>query len=150
MRFVLENLAIGSYKDALNPPVPITALLNVASERDVETERRYHKVPLIDMQPVSREHLNEAVEWIRDHISQHKIMVFCNAGIGRSPSVVVGYICCFLGCSFDAAVEFVATRKPDIYLLPGLMETIIEIKSTLLQTDDALTRAGSSYVRSIR
>jgi protein-tyrosine phosphatase len=128
MRFVLENLAIGSYKDALNPPAPITALLNVASERDVETEHLYHKVPLIDLQPIPREHLNEAVEWIRDHISRHRIMVFCNAGIGRSPSVVVCYLCCFPGCSFDDAVEFVAKRKPDISLPAGLMETIEEIK----------------------
>jgi len=128
MRSILENLAIGSYKDALNPPAPITALLNVASERDVETERLYHKVPLIDLQPIPQDQLKEAVEWIRDHISRHTIMVFCNGGIGRSPSVVVGYICCFLGYSFDDAVEFVATRKPDISLLPGLMETIEEIK----------------------
>ncbi|RZN38718.1 MAG: hypothetical protein EFT35_04415 [Methanophagales archaeon ANME-1-THS] len=48
------------------------------------------------------------------------------------------------------AVEFVATRKPDIALLPGLMETIEEIKSTLLHIDEAQTRTGSSYVRSIR
>ena len=128
MRSILENLAIGSYKDALNPPAPITALLNVASERDVETERLYHKVPLIDLQPIPQDQLKEAVKWIRDHISRHTIMVFCNAGIGRSPSVVVGYICCFLGYNFDDAVEFVATRKPDISLLPGLMETIEEIK----------------------
>ena len=128
MRSILENLAIGSYKDALNPPAPITALLNVASERDVETERLYHKVPLIDLQPIPQDQLKEAVKWIRDHISRHTIMVFCNAGIGRSPSVVVGYICCFLGYNFDDAVEFVATRKPDISMLPGLMETIEEIK----------------------
>jgi len=128
MRFILENLAIGSYKDALNPPALVTALLNVASERDIETERLYHKVPIIDMQPIPEDQLQEAVEWIRDYIGRHTIMVFCNAGIGRSPSVVVSYICCFLAYRFDDAVEFVAKRKPDISMLPGLMETIEEIK----------------------
>jgi protein-tyrosine phosphatase len=134
MRFILNNLAIGSYDDALAPPSDITALLNVASEKDVETERLYHKVPIIDMQPIPSEQMKEAVEWIRDHISQHKIMVFCNAGIGRSPSVTIGYLCCFSGYSFGDAVKFVARRKPDISVLPDLIKTIEEVKSILAQS----------------
>ncbi|GAG53883.1 unnamed protein product, partial [marine sediment metagenome] len=83
MKFILDNLAIGSYEDALNPPSEITALLNVANEKDIETTLLYHKVPIIDMQPIPLEQMKEAVEWIRDHIDRYKIMVFCNAGIGR-------------------------------------------------------------------
>ena len=111
MKFILDNLAIGSYDDALNPPSEITALLNVAKELDVETELLYHKVPIVDMQPIPPKQMKEAVEWIRDHIERHKIMVFCNAGIGRSPSVVIGYLCCFLDYSFGDAVEFVASSQ---------------------------------------
>ena len=55
-------------------------------------------------------------------------MVFCNAGIGRSPSVVIGYLCCVMGYSFGDAVEFVARRKPDISILPGLIRTIEVVK----------------------
>ncbi len=55
-------------------------------------------------------------------------MVFCNAGIGRSLSVVIGYLCCIMGYSFGDAVEFVARRKSDISILPGLIRTIEDVK----------------------
>jgi protein-tyrosine phosphatase len=131
MKFIMENLAIGSYEDALNPPCEITALLNVANEKDIETDLFYHKVPIIDMQPIPSEQMKEAVEWIRDHIDRYKIMVFCNAGIGRSPSVVIGYLCCFKGLRFGDVVEFVAKRKPDISILPELIRTIEDVKSAI-------------------
>lgn len=129
MNFILDHLAIGSYGEALNPPSDISALLNVANEKDIEgTTLVYYKIPIIDMQPIPPEQMKEAVEWIKDHIVHHKIMVFCNAGIGRSPSVVIGYLCCSLGYSFGDAVEFVAKRKPDISTLPHLIRTIEDTK----------------------
>jgi len=131
MKFIIDNLAIGNYEDALKPLSVITALLNVAKELDVETELLYHKVPIIDMQPIPPEQMKEAVEWIRDHIERYKIMVFCNAGIGRSRSVVIGYLCCFLEYSFGDAVEFVARIKPDISILPELIRTIEDVKSNV-------------------
>lgn len=131
MKSILDNLAIGSYEDALKLPSEITALLNVAKERDIETTLLYHKVPIIDMQPIPSEQLKEAVEWIGNHIDRYKIMVFCNAGVGRSPSVVIGYLCCFMGYGFGDAVEFVAKRKPDISILPVLIRTIEAAKSSI-------------------
>ncbi|MBC8521694.1 MAG: dual specificity protein phosphatase family protein [Methanomicrobia archaeon] len=133
MKFILDNLAIGSYENALNPPYEVTALLNVANEKDIETDLLYHKVPIIDMQPIPSEQMKEALEWIRAHIDRYKIMVFCNAGIGRSPSVVIGYICCSLGHSFGEAVEFVAKRKPEISILPKLIRTIEDVKSPIIK-----------------
>jgi protein-tyrosine phosphatase len=125
MTFVLDKLAIGSYEEVMKPPPKISALLNVAVERDVDnTTLVYHKVPIVDMTPIPAEQMKEAVEWIRDQISRHIIMVFCNAGIGRSPSVVIGYLCCVLGYGFGDAVEFVARRKSDVSILPDLIKTI--------------------------
>ncbi|MEA2075404.1 MAG: dual specificity protein phosphatase [Euryarchaeota archaeon] len=109
----------------------MTALLNVAKEKDIETNHLYHKVPIVDMQPIPSEQMKEAIEWIRNRIDRYKIMVFCNAGIGRSPSVVIGYLCCFLEYSFGEAVEFVAKRKPDISILPELIRTIGDVKSAI-------------------
>jgi protein-tyrosine phosphatase len=131
MKFILDNLAIGSYEDALKPPSEITALLNVAIEKDIETKLLYHKVPIVDMQPIPSEQMKEAVEWIRGHIDRYKVIVFCNAGIGRSPSIAIGYLCCFLGYSFGDAVEFVAKRKPDISILPELIRTIEDVKNSV-------------------
>jgi len=81
------------------------------------------------MQPIPSKQMREAVEWIRDQIAEYKIMVFCNAGVGRSPSVVIGYLCCVLGYGFGEAVEFVARRKPEISILPNLIKTIEAVKA---------------------
>jgi len=135
MDFILENLAIGDYEEALEPSSQIDALLCVAKERDIhDTRCKYHKVPIVDMQPIPPEQMREAVAWIRDNINDRKIMVFCNAGIGRSPSVVVAYICCILGVSFGEGVEYVAVRKPYMSTLPNLILTIEETKKQLGKT----------------
>jgi protein-tyrosine phosphatase len=132
MNFILDNLAIGKYEEALCTPSAISALLNVASEKDLgETDLLYYKIPIIDMQPIPTDQMREAVEWIEHHIVQQKIMVFCNAGVGRSPSVVIGYLCCYLGYGFGEAVEFVAKRKPDISTLPNLIRTIENTKVSI-------------------
>jgi len=130
--FILGNLAIGNYQEALEPPPDISALLCVAQEKGIdEPTHLYHKVPIVDMQPIPTDQLKESVEWIRDNISSHKIMVFCNAGVGRSPSVVIAYLCCVLGYSFGKAVEYVATRKPYMSILPNLMVNIEETKKQI-------------------
>jgi protein-tyrosine phosphatase len=132
MNFILKNLAIGNYQEALEPSSEINALLCVAEEKDIyETEYHYHKVPMADMEPIPAEQLKDAVEWIRHNIGNHRIMVFCNAGVGRSPSVVVAYLCCIRGYSFGNAVDYVAVRRPYMSILPNLKKTIEEIKERL-------------------
>ena len=81
------------------------------------------------MRPIPSGQMNEAVQWIRSYRGPYKIMVFCNAGVGRSPSIVIGYLCCFGGYSFGDAVEFVTKMKPGISLLPDLVKTIDAVKS---------------------
>ena len=129
MDFILEHLAVRSYEEALGPYFDINALLCVAEEKDVGPGPcEYHKVPMIDMQPISVEQMKDAVEWIARTIQDHRIMVFCNTGVGRLPSVVVGYLCFEMGFSFGEAVEFVATRRPYMSILPDLIKTIEELK----------------------
>ena len=135
MDFILENLAIGDYQEALQPPSDIDALLCVAEEKDTSgTKLKYHKVPIVDMQPIPTEQMREAVRWIEQNVGPHKIMVFCNAGVGRSPSVVVAFLCCVLGYSFGEAVEYVAVRRPYMSTLPNLITTIDETKKQLERT----------------
>jgi hypothetical protein len=56
MDFILENLTIGNYLEALVEPQGIDALLCVAKEKDIPvtsmTKYLYHKVPIVDMQPI--------------------------------------------------------------------------------------------------
>ena len=132
MDFILDHLAIGSFEEAVEPSSEVDALLCVAQEHDVDSgSRKYHKVPIVDMQPIPVGQMEDAVNWIGDNITDHRIMVFCNAGIGRTPSVVVGYLCCALGYSFGDAVEHVANRKPYMSILPNLIQTIDEVKNDI-------------------
>ncbi|MGA1841949.1 MAG: dual specificity protein phosphatase family protein [bacterium] len=133
MVFILNNLAIGNYNDALNPSPDIQAMLCVAREKDIIDPGGilYHKVPIIDMQPIPVTQLKESVQWIKEHISEHRILVFCNAGVGRSTSIVVSYFCCVLGYSFGHAVEYVATRKPYMSTLPNLKKDIEELRKQM-------------------
>lgn len=132
MDYILDHLAIGDINDTIEPPREISALLCVAREHDIDvTPLAYHKVPIEDMQPIPSGQLQECVTWIRDRIENHRIMVFCNAGVGRSPSVVVAYLCCAMDFGFGEAVEYVAVRKPNMSILPQLITSIEKVKEAL-------------------
>ena len=46
MDFIVENLAIGNYQEALAAAADINALLCVAAEHDIyQTKYKYYKVP---------------------------------------------------------------------------------------------------------
>ena len=125
---------MGDYQEALQPPPEITALLCVAEEHDVaDTSLLYHKVPIVDMKGIPVPHLKDAVDWIIAHIKDHNIMVFCHGGVGRSPSVIIAYLCCVHGLGFGEAVEFVATRKPRMSILPNLILRIAEVKRLMAE-----------------
>ena len=113
MNYILERLAVGDINDARNMPDEITALLNCAEEHD--TCRKgiaYLKIPLVDFQPIDPAHIPRAVAWIKEVIVDHRVLVHCNAGIGRSPSIVVCYLN-EVGFGFEEAVRLVRARKPD-------------------------------------
>lgn len=126
MDFILEHLAIGDAREAADPPDEITALLCVARELELPAVpvRSSRRIPVVDMRPIADEQLHEAVQWIAGAIGRERLLVYCNAGVGRSPSVVVGYLCCARGCGFGQAVEFVARRRPYMSTLPDLIRGI--------------------------
>jgi len=132
MHYILKNLAIGNFEDAQDPPAGIDTLLCVAQEIDLSHVRcLYYKVPIVDMQPIPEDQLKEAVVFIRDHIKDHRIMVYCNAGVGRSPSVVVAYLACVQGYGYGDAVEFVAAKKPYMSTLPNLILSTERLKEMI-------------------
>ena len=132
MDWILNNLAIGNFEESPNPPEGVEALLSVAEEREIiRTEFISHHVPIVDMQPIPTEQLNEAIQWIHSTIEQNKIMVFCNAGVGRSPSTVVAYLAVYHNMGFGEAVEFVARKKPYMSILPNLILNIEKLNNRL-------------------
>lgn len=127
MNHILEHLSIGNPVDAQNANDHFDAFLNTASEVSMEPslfgEKPYLQVAIDDMKPIPAFRLMEAAEFIDQHINSKRILVFCDGGVGRSPSVVVAYLCS-KGMRFGQAVEFVAMRKPYMSILPNLIESI--------------------------
>ena len=127
MNYILEHLAVGNPVDAVNAHEHFDAFLNVASEVEFQSEqfpgKTYLKVAIDDMKPIPAFRLMEAAEFIDQNIATKRILVFCDGAVGRSPSVVVAYLCS-KGMRFGQAVEFVAMRKPFMSILPDLIESI--------------------------
>jgi protein-tyrosine phosphatase len=132
MDFILEHLAIGNATEAWSKPVEVDSLLCVAQEVALPPGYEViHKVPILDMQPIPARQIFEAVSWIDQHIAKRRILVFCNAGVGRSSSCVIAYLCCKEGLGFGEAVEFVARRRPYMSILPNLLLSIEEVQAML-------------------
>lgn len=127
MKYILEHLALGNAIDAQNAVEHFDAFLNVAGEINLEptlfVDKPYLKLQIHDMMPIPAFRLMEAAEFIEQHINSKRILVFCDGGVGRSPSVVIAYLCS-KGMRFGQAVEFVAMRKPFMSILPDLIESI--------------------------
>jgi protein-tyrosine phosphatase len=113
MDYILERLAVGDIQDARTPPKEITAILNCTEEHDTSREGlAYCKIPLIDFQPIDPQFIPKAVAWLKEVIVDHTVLVHCNAGIGRSPSIVVCYLN-EIGFGLEEAVRLVKKRRPD-------------------------------------
>jgi len=117
-------LAIGDLKDLENPGKEVNSILNVAEEVEVNLpNHNYYKIPLRDGVPIPVEKMKEAVEWIQKHISSEKVLVACHYGVGRSASIIIGYLCS-IGFGYNEALNFVSSKRPGVNPIPGLEDTI--------------------------
>lgn len=125
-----KRLLVGNADDARNPPPQVTAVLMVAEEQNVTVPSRvvYAKIPFKEFGAPSVPALHEAVEWVAAHVAEHRLMVCCRVGMGRSVSVVIAYLCCIEGMSYADAVKLVLTRRPGGMPLPRLQEAIEDVR----------------------
>ncbi len=126
MHLINDNLAVGNVEDAARPARFMTAILNVAAESQVAPPPglAYAWIPLKEFAEADPTLLDEAVEWLEQHANDHRLMVCCRAGMGRSVSVVIAYLCLIKGVLYQDAVKQVAMRRPGATPLPNLAGTI--------------------------
>jgi protein-tyrosine phosphatase len=55
-------------------------------------------------------------------------MVCCRAGMGRSVSVVMAYLCCVQGMEYAEVLKLVMRRRPGAIPLPHLEEAIRQVR----------------------
>ena len=68
-------------------------------------------------------------QWLTCHLPAHHILVACHVGIGRSPSIIIAYLCCLHGLSFEEAQDLVTQKRPGTTPLPHLASLIEQLKT---------------------
>lgn len=131
MHIIGESLLIGNIDDAREPAATVSAVLLVAEEYEVSPPSwvTFVKIPMQEFAPADPATLSRAVEWLEMHLPSNRVMVCCRAGIGRSASVVIAYLCCVQGMAYSEAARFVMVRRPGAMPLPKLQEAIQELIS---------------------
>ena len=99
MHLITETLLVGNINDARDPPVKIGALLLLAGEYTLEPPDGlpFGRIPFLEFGEAKPLLLDRAVSWIERHMSERRVLVCCRAGMGRSVSVVMAYLCCVKG-----------------------------------------------------
>jgi protein-tyrosine phosphatase len=130
MHLITETLLVGNINDARELPVKIGALLLVAAEYTLEPPSwlLYGRIPFSEYDEAEPLLLDRAVSWVEQHLSDHRVMVCCRAGMGRSVSVVMAYLCCVQGMTYADVLKLVMRRRPGAMPLPKLEEAIIQVR----------------------
>ena len=112
------------------PPPDLGGLLIAAEElmSEVPSGIPFLRVPLKEFQPADVGGLYRAVQWLEQHAGEQPVMVCCRAGLGRSVSVLIAYLCCVEGQSYADAVALLTARRQGAFPLPGLERAIEKVK----------------------
>jgi protein-tyrosine phosphatase len=129
MHMITEKLLVGNINDAKEPPVKIGALLLVAAEYALESPGRLisGRIPFSEYAEAEPLLLDKAVSWVEQHISDNRVMVCCRAGMGRSVSVVMAYLCCAQGMEYAEVLKLIMRRRPGAMPLPNLEKAIAKV-----------------------
>ena len=130
MHMITEKLLVGNINDAKEPPAKIGALLLVAAEYALESPNWLisSRIPFSEYAEAEPLLLDRAVSWVEQHLSSNRVMVCCRAGMGRSVSVVMAYLCCVQGMTYAEVLKLVMTRRPGAMPLPKLEEAITQVR----------------------
>jgi hypothetical protein len=138
--YILPNLLVGSCPttaediDRLKRDLAVTTVLNLQTEDDfdfwgidwdVMLTRYQHlgievrRVPVRDFDPDDlRRNLPQCVTVLDELLNSGRtVFLHCNAGVNRSPTVAIAYLCWIEGWPLEVATEHVVTSHPcDPYL----------------------------------
>jgi len=130
---ILPQLYIGSHPrsvadiERLRRQAGITAVLNIHTDDDMAAvgldfpplAAHYEtcavvlrRVPMLELQPEMRAKLCDCIQILNDLLGQgHTVYLHCTAGIGRAPTVAIGYLHSCLGWDWDDAVAYVKLAR---------------------------------------
>jgi protein-tyrosine phosphatase len=130
MHLITEKLLVGTIDDAREPPPVIGSLLLVAEEFTVEPAEwiDYHRIPIKEFAEADPITLIQAIDWLEKRVPESRVLVCCRAGMGRSVSVVMAYLCCVEGMAYADVLKLVMARRPGAMPLPNLQTAIEQVR----------------------
>lgn len=130
MHLITNHLLAGSLDDAQRPPEVIKTLLFVAEEFSITPAAwvDYHRIPFREFAKADPVKLMEAVQWLESRVPKGLTLVSCRAGMGRSVSVVMAYLCCIEGRTYEEVLKLVMARRPGAMPLPNLQVAIEQVR----------------------
>ena len=121
-----ESLLVGNLEDAKKPPSFVQGVLFLAAEHDFPAPDGvlFDRIPMVEFGEATPQQVHEAVAWLERHAPKKTVMVCCRAGMGRSVSMVIAYLCCAKKMRYDEAFQLLRSRRPGATPLPNLEVTI--------------------------
>jgi protein-tyrosine phosphatase len=108
-----DTLYVGNILEAERPPAHIEAVLLVAEEFTPNAPAGviYERIPLKEFGEAKPASLNQAIDWIARHHPDKHVMVCCRAGMGRSVSVVMTYLCCIQKMEYPDVFQLIMSGQ---------------------------------------
>jgi len=143
MHYVTAAMMVGNLEDARNPPAAVEAVLFLAAEHHIPPPAGllYERIPLGEFEEADPADVKKVVDWLERYAPAYRVMVCCRAGMGRSVSMVIAYLCCAKGMGYVEAVDLLKSRRPGATPLPNLEKTIERVR-VLRQGHEARGEAG--------
>lgn len=131
INYIDHHLYIGEQMDAESPPSFITAVFWTALDPQISPPPNiiFARLPLKEYIEPDLIDLEMGVQWLTRHLPEHHILVACRVGLGRSPSIIIAYLCCMHGLSFEEAQDLVIQKRPGTTPLPHLASLIEQLKT---------------------
>jgi protein-tyrosine phosphatase len=131
MYYITETVLVGNVYEARMPLPFIKGLLFVAEEFEITPPDGiiFDRLSLKEFHEAHPQDVMKAVEWLERHASSQRVLVCCRAGMGRSVSMVIAYLCCVKGMQYTEAVNLLTTRRPGALPLPELERTIQNVRA---------------------
>jgi len=128
--YVDHQLYIGEQADAESPPSFISAVFWTALDPQISPPPNivFARLPLKEYTEPDIIDLEMGVNWLARHLPTHHILVACRVGLGRSPSIIIAYLCCRHGLSFQEAQALVTQKRPGTTPLPHLAPLIEQLR----------------------
>lgn len=131
IRAIRAHLFIGDQTEAEHPSPGITAVLWAARDpiKKPPPNILLARLPLTEYSEPDIIDLQAGVDWLTRHLPHHMVLVACRAGLGRSTSIVLAYLCCVENLSYKKALAYLVAKHPGTTPLPRLEYLIQTMKS---------------------